>query len=80
MKVRVRFFGQASELAGVREKVMELPEGWTLQQLEEKIYQEYPNLEGMRGVLVLAVNGEVAPTRRLEDEDEVAVLPPVAGG
>jgi molybdopterin converting factor small subunit len=41
----------------------------------------YPGLEGWKGSLLLAVNGEYADrATRIAAGDEVALMPPVQGG
>ena len=82
MTVQVRLFGEFREhlpegSVGGRAKV-ELPEGATVFTLVEQLGLPY---EAEEGVLVAAVNDEVADLRApLADGDVVSMFPPLAGG
>lgn len=80
IRVRTLFFGVYAEMADSREGSAELPPGSTVEDLVR-------TLRGARGLgwlperVVVAVNrGYAEGTRRLEEGDEVALIPPVAGG
>jgi molybdopterin synthase catalytic subunit len=76
MKVRVRLFAGLREQAGTSERELDLPDGSRLADVWAPLgLGEEP--EG----LLYAVNKEYAPAeRRLDDGDEVALIPPVSGG
>jgi molybdopterin synthase catalytic subunit len=76
MKVRVRLFAGLREQAGTGERELDLPDGSRLADVWAPLgLGEEP--EG----LLYAVNKEYAPPeRRLDDGDEVALIPPVSGG
>jgi molybdopterin synthase catalytic subunit len=76
MKVRVRLFAGLREQAGTGERELDLPEGSRLADVWAGLgLGEEP--EG----LLYAVNKEYAlPARRLDEGDEVALIPPVSGG
>ncbi len=79
MKVNVRFFAMARETVGASEQVQDVPEGTTLQELRDVLFQTYPGLRAQR--LQFAVNLSYAPlTTMLHAGDEVACIPPVGGG
>jgi MoaE-MoaD fusion protein len=81
MNVRVLFFGLTYDLTGMREDRVEIPEGGRLADVWADCARRFPRLGEMAGVLVIAVNEQVAePTQPLQDGDEVAFLPPVSGG
>lgn len=80
MRIRTLLFATYRELAGTDELELELPEGATAGDL-------VTHLRDARGLLALptepalAVNRVYAPlTTGLSEGDEVALLPPVAGG
>ena len=78
--VKVRFFGAAADLAGVREADLAIGET-TLDGLWPLLAEHYPELSPMRKNLAFAVNEEYARgDDRVRPGDEVAVLPPVSGG
>ncbi len=81
IKVRVKFFAYARELVGEKAIVMEVNEGISVEELIDIVTDDHPDLEDIREQLIIAVNKTtVSPYRILADGDEVALLPPVAGG
>ena len=81
MKIKVLFFGVTKDLTGLQEEQTEIPEGVNLDGLWGCYTARFPRLSYLSGVLLMAVNQEIAErTRILQDGDEVAFLPPVSGG
>lgn len=83
IEIRVLYFGPAAEEAGAREETIVLPPRATLESLAREIVSRHPRLGGRVERLRFAVNREYAGERGalpLADGDEVAVIPPVAGG
>ncbi len=81
MNVKVRFFAAMREAMGRMEVALELPPGTTVQQLIEQIAERYPMLHPYLSAALVAVNRRyVLPQTELQDEDEVAFVPPVGGG
>jgi len=81
MRVQVRLFAAAREIVGRGEVSVELGEGDTVGDLMEHFFAQYPELKAIAGSLLVAVNREFAArTARLQDGDEVGVIPPVSGG
>ncbi|MDA4118338.1 MAG: molybdopterin converting factor subunit 1 [Thaumarchaeota archaeon] len=79
--VKVLYFGQAKEAAGRAEEEVSLPDSASIRLLVEHSKKAHPDLDGLSGVMRVAVNTEVAKAEdRLADGDVVAFLPPVAGG
>jgi molybdopterin synthase catalytic subunit/molybdopterin synthase sulfur carrier subunit len=70
MKVTVKLFARAREVAGAAEVRVELPEGATVGALRERLRAEFPRLAGLLPRCVVAV----------QEGDEVALIPPVSGG
>ena len=81
MTVRVLAFARVRELLGFGEQAVALPEGAGVERLWERLADDAPGLQALRGSTRIAVNGTLAPgTQPLRDGDEVALLPPVGGG
>lgn len=81
MKVRVRLWGGLAEAAGFTEEVLDLADGSTAGDVLDVIAARAPRLERYRKATRIAVNAEIAePHAPVSDGDEVALLPPVAGG
>jgi molybdopterin synthase catalytic subunit len=81
MHVRVRLFAGLKELAGGPEVVVDLEEGATVQDLEDRLGREYPRLKPLLASLAFAVDEEYkARDYALRDDDEIALIPPISGG
>ena len=81
MQVQVRLFAAARDIVGQAEVSLELKEGSTVGDLMEDFFARYPELKAIAGSLLLAVNREFAErTAKLEEGDEVGLIPPVSGG
>lgn len=80
MKVKVRMFGGLAE-RGRSEEILEIPENSSTGDLLEILYGRYPDVGRLAGQIRTAVNKEIATSQQsLSEDDEVALLPPVAGG
>lgn len=81
MKVNVLFFGLAHDLTGFRQEQVEIGQDESLDDLWHRYEDRFPRLREWSGALLAAVNQEVVDrSRRLQDGDEVAFMPPVSGG
>jgi molybdopterin converting factor subunit 1 len=81
VKVRVRLFGALADRAGRAEDVVDVPDEATASDVLDAVGARNPAAAALAGRLQVAVNLEVvAGERRVGPGDEVAVLPPVAGG
>ena len=81
MTVRIRFFAALRERAGGAEAVRTVPEGTTVGSLWEALRREQPALGSYGARIAFAVNQEYVDSDRvLQDNDEVALIPPVSGG
>jgi molybdopterin synthase catalytic subunit len=81
MQVHVKLFGSLREATGAKELAVRLPEGARLAALTALLAREHAAFGAMAGRLRAAVNHEVAERDPvLAEGDEVAYLPPVAGG
>ena len=81
MKIVVRFFARARDLAGAETAALELAEGATVDNLRQLLATAYPRLAGLLERSALAVDAEFAAgSTVLRPGTEVALLPPVSGG
>ena len=81
MHVQVRLFARQREIAGAREVVVEVPAGSTIQEAWAALVALHPALADGRAYVRFARNGAYAPPGDvLEEDDEVACIPPVSGG
>jgi molybdopterin converting factor subunit 1 len=81
VRVRVRLFAIQREQAGVREMVLEVPPGASVEDAWDALVTRHPVLAPGRSSVRFARNGDYADeTTPLEEDDELAVIPPVSGG
>jgi len=81
MRVRVKLFARARDLAGASEVTLELPAGATVADLRRSLASSHPQLAGLLARSVIAIADDFASdTTPISEEDEVALLPPVSGG
>ena len=76
--MQVKYFGMIAEWAGTDESSLEL-KGASIEGLKAKLEHDIPLLRGI--TYQVAVNQSIAlPETTLNENDEVALLPPFAGG
>lgn len=81
MNVTVLFFAAHRELAGARDAVVALPERSTVDGLLAALRGRGGGLARLPDQVAVAVNRKYADgTTELAEGDEVALIPPVAGG
>jgi molybdopterin converting factor subunit 1 len=81
VQVRTLFFASLRDLAGTGESLVELPEGSSVADLLAVISREQVELGPLGAAAAVAVNQVYSgPETILEEGDEVAFIPPVAGG
>jgi molybdopterin synthase catalytic subunit len=81
MIVRTLFFATYRDLAGTDELAVELPAGARVADLVRQLRTGGTALSSLPEMPVVAVNMDYAPAATaLRDGDEVALIPPVAGG
>lgn len=81
MKITVLFFATIREHAGVKQTVVELPEGARVADLKAHLLEIYPGLANLLGSIVVSLNRQFAFDQDVIPEGaEVALFPPVSGG
>ncbi len=81
MTVRSLFFASYRDLAGADELLVELPPAATVHDLVRELRGTRAGLARLPEAPAVAVNLEYVPlSTSLRDGDEVAFIPPVAGG
>lgn len=80
MKLNILLFGITKDIVGQSKMTYELPEQATVPDLAESLKKNYPALQDLSSILI-AVNNEYGKKdQTLRESDEVALIPPVAGG
>ena len=78
MKVSVKYFGIIAETAGKKGEILDVTQGMSASELKAGQIKTYQILEAES--VQLAVNQNLNTEVELKEGDEVAFLPPFAGG
>jgi len=81
MKVRLLYFAVLRDIAGKRDDVLDLPEGARPADVWRRLREQYRELRDYVQPPMTAINESYADADQvLRDGDELAFIPPVAGG
>jgi len=81
MKVRLLFFAVLRDIAGTDARELALSEGTTARDVWQSLRAQYGKLTDYTQPPMIAINETyAAPETILRDGDELAFIPPVAGG
>jgi molybdopterin converting factor subunit 1 len=81
MRVRVLFFGILKDHLGTEQETLDLPAATPVSAVLDQLRARIPHSGRLWESLAVAVNREyAAPSRILQEDDEIALLPPVSGG
>jgi molybdopterin synthase catalytic subunit len=81
VRVRVRLFASLRDVAGEPVAELQLPAGATAEDAWRALVKRHPALAGRRPSLAAAVNRSYREFDAvLQEDDELAFIPPVSGG
>ena len=81
MIVRIKFFAVARDIADCSEADLSLKDGVSAAHVLDALIGKYPRLQEWKESLRLAVNCEyVSANHIVQNNDEIAIIPPVSGG
>jgi len=81
MMVKVLYFASARGLANLKSENIRLRKGSSVKEMAAEMLRLHPALRTIEPTVRYSVNLEITKgDAKLHDGDEVAVLPPVAGG
>lgn len=81
MKLAVRLFARARDVAGADRLHVELPEPADVKQLKQQLGEQCPPLQPLLSQLLVAVGTDYATDDTpLVESSDVACFPPVSGG
>ena len=81
MKVEVKLFARARELAGTQRVSIDLSEGATVAELKQTLGEQSPNLRPLLPHLLVALGTDYATDdAQIREGTEGACFPPVSGG
>ncbi|WCK52430.1 molybdopterin converting factor subunit 1 [Aneurinibacillus sp. Ricciae_BoGa-3] len=79
--VTIKLFAAMAEEAGVDTLQVEWKQGMSTQDIKQLLIDKYPLLRPRVANAMAAVNQEYTPSvQELQDNDEIAFIPPVSGG
>jgi len=81
MRLNVKLFARAREMAGVSRVTVDVPEAALVADLRIALAQQWPELKALVPNLLVAVGTDYADDRTaLSPDCEIACFPPVSGG
>jgi molybdopterin converting factor small subunit len=81
MKLDIRLFAVARQLAGAEHVAVELAEGATIADLRHVLADQFPALSPLLPQMLFAVGNDYVPDNfRLAPGADLACIPPVSGG
>ena len=81
MKIVVRLFAVARQLAGREMISLEVSPGTTIGQLREKLAEELPDLSPVLPHVLFAIGSEYAADEQaITEGSQITCIPPVSGG
>ena len=81
--MKIKYFAWIKDITNLEEEEINLNEAKNLNELKTYIIEKYPDLKKhmIKEVLRFAINQEYAVNNTtLNEEDEIAIFPPVSGG
>ena len=81
MNVRVQFYAQLRDIAGMSESTIEVSDNGTVNELLDEIYRTAPSLRTHDKTILVGVGVEfVDRSYRLKPGETISIMPPVQGG
>ena len=81
--MKIKYFAWIKDITNLEEEVINLNQAKNLDELKTYIIKKYPDLKKhmIKEILRFAINQEYAiDNTNLNNEDEIAIFPPVSGG
>ena len=81
--MKIKYFAWIKDITNLEEEEINLNEAKNLDELKTYIIEKYPDLKKhmIKEILRFAINQEyVVNNTNLNEEDEIAIFPPVSGG
>lgn len=80
MKVQILFFGITTDLLGASNLEIEVVEASTVANLKSLLKEKYPQLKNIASYAIAVNESYAVENLVLEENDVVAIIPPVSGG
>jgi len=80
-RIKLLFFATIRDKAGTKSIDLDIPKEMTVQELKEKLGNEYPNLKDSLKSILVSINQEFSfDDAVIPSNAEIALFPPVSGG
>lgn len=80
-RIKLLFFATIRDRAGTKSMELDVPDDMTVQELKDKLGEDYPNLkESMKSVLTTIDREYAFDEAVIPQGAELAMFPPVSGG
>lgn len=80
MKVQILLFGISTDLVGSSSLELELTEKASVRDFKETLQKEYNNLTQLNSYAIAVNESYASDDTELQENDVVAIIPPVSGG
>ncbi|MDG1511529.1 MAG: MoaD/ThiS family protein [Mariniblastus sp.] len=81
MKIRIKLFAAARELSDTGEIGLEVADGILVKDMKQQISNAYPSMSELILRSAVSLNREFATDQSVvQENDEIALIPPVSGG
>ena len=81
MQIKIKFFAGIAEATGQREHVLHIEHAPSVQELIERLVEEFPQAADLMKRCMVSLNHDYAkPEQTITENDEIALIPPVSGG
>lgn len=80
MKIRLTAFGIAKDILQSRNVEIELGEGDNIRTLKQILFKKYPDFSSLKSISFAVGENYQDDSYTLHENDEVVIIPPVAGG
>ncbi len=80
MKIQLLFFGITTDLVGESSMSYEVPENSSIEALKLKLIEQFTSLKNINDFAVAVNETYAEDDQLLQNNDVVAIIPPVSGG
>ena len=81
MHIDLFYFATMRDLAGVKQERIELPVGATVEHLKIHLAERHPTMVEALNTCLISVERKLAqPGQVIEENQEIAIFPPISGG
>ena len=80
MQLKIKAFGITREIIGQKESMVELADGSSVLTLKAELEARFPDLKGLKSLFIAVNNKYEEDGAKLNENDEIALIPPVSGG